>query len=74
MRRPRQSLESTCCPFINRDDPRCAELFTLARMEEAFGLCFGDFRACRTYQELRRRRALPDRATGIGGDVIRAAG
>ena len=74
MRRPRQNLESTCCPFINRDDPRCAELFTLARMEEAFGLCLGDFRACPTYHELRKRRALSEGATHFGEDGIRAAG
>ena len=82
MRRPRINVESTCCPFINRDDPRCASRFTLNRMHEAFGECLGAYHGCQTYHELQRRR-LPSTVhvtiNSAGGGIIhtrtiRAAG
>jgi hypothetical protein len=40
------------CPFIDRDDPRCNSRFGLARLEQAFSVCFGSFRGCPMYHRL----------------------
>ncbi|MCC7408549.1 MAG: hypothetical protein IT442_10795 [Phycisphaeraceae bacterium] len=41
-----------CCPFIDREDPRCAAHFSLPRLAQAFGICVNDYARCATYREL----------------------
>ena len=54
------------CPFLNRDDPRCAEKFTVNRLNYALAYCCDAYQACGTYQELlgerNSRRAAARRA------------
>ena len=51
------------CPFLNRSDVRCSSHFSLDHLEEAFGHCFGDYKACPMYAELLRERTDRRRAT-----------
>jgi len=52
MKRRRVDIESTSCPFIDLNDPRCDRHFTLSRIEDAFGLCLGNYHNCPTYHRL----------------------
>ena len=56
MVRRRKDHEAFGCPFIDRDDPRCAGRFRLSRIEEVFGLCLGNHHACPIYRRLVRPR------------------
>lgn len=51
------------CPFIDDDDPRCADHFRLARLSRAFGECFDGYRACPVYYKLVREQ--PQRLIAI---------
>lgn len=44
----------TACPHVDRNDHRCAGRFTLSRIEQAFGVCFGSFGECPMYHALNR--------------------
>src|SRR5687767_761461 len=46
------------CPFLNRADARCGGHFCLDGLERAFAFCFGRYRACAVYTELRDERRL----------------
>lgn len=48
------------CPFLDRDDPRCAGRFSLRRLGMMFGYCMGQPQACPTYHRLTRE--MPERA------------
>lgn len=48
---PRPS-QTRVCPFINRDDPRCAHRFRLSRVSEAFGVCLNAPTTCPIYHQL----------------------
>ena len=40
------------CPHVNRNDARCASRFSLGRIDQAFSVCFGSYRACPMYHRL----------------------
>lgn len=40
------------CPFLNREDDRCADHFQVTHLQHAFRYCFNNFKACPTYLEL----------------------
>jgi len=40
------------CPFVDRDDPRCAAHLTLRNLPEAFAHCADRYTTCPVYQEL----------------------
>lgn len=40
------------CPFLNRDDSRCGNHFSLDKLGRAFDHCFGSYQACPTYLEM----------------------
>lgn len=40
------------CPFIDRDDPRCAQRFSIRQLDQVFSLCLNDPHACGVYQQL----------------------
>lgn len=40
------------CPFLNRDDARCAEQFNVSHLKHTFGYCFNNYKACPTYLEM----------------------
>ena len=40
------------CPFIDRDDRRCATQFSIRRLHQAFSLCLNNHPACPVYQQL----------------------
>jgi hypothetical protein len=47
------------CPFLNRADSRCANHFSLDKLDRAFNHCFGSYHSCATYSEmLHERQAL----------------
>jgi hypothetical protein len=58
------------CPFLNRTDARCAEHFRLEDLPHAFRYCFGRYKACPTYLELRieRRQRLIDQDRLLNND------
>ena len=53
MARPKRQREPLC-PFIDRDDPRCAHRFTLSHVSEAFTYCLHGFSRCPIYHDLMR--------------------
>ncbi|MBI1372947.1 MAG: hypothetical protein GC159_09325 [Phycisphaera sp.] len=44
------------CPFIDDDDPRCADHFKLEHLSDAFRLCIGGYRGCPTFYRLQRQQ------------------
>ncbi|MGN6505794.1 MAG: hypothetical protein ACTHM6_09540 [Tepidisphaeraceae bacterium] len=40
------------CPFLNRNDSRCADHFQVTHLQHAFRFCFDRYKACPTYLEL----------------------
>ena len=46
------------CPFLNRDDDRCSENFSLDHLGDAFTRCFGSYSACPVYAELLAERQV----------------
>jgi len=68
------------CPFLNRTDHRCANHFSLDKLDRAFNHCFGQYQACPTYQEMlserRGRQAaeghLVAAHAGLTGTVVHA--
>ena len=41
------------CPYLDRRDPRCADLLTLTNLREAFRLCAGNHEFCTVYHQIR---------------------
>jgi hypothetical protein len=39
------------CPFLNRSDRRCSEVFRLSQLQHAFKFCFNEYHACPVYAE-----------------------
>jgi hypothetical protein len=55
------------CPFLNRDDNRCSENFSLDHLGAAFSRCFGSYSACAVYSELlAERQVRRSRAASVG--------
>lgn len=46
------------CPFLNRDDARCARHFSLDHLQHTFDHCFGQYETCGVYLELLYERRL----------------
>lgn len=49
------------CPFLNRDDPRCAGRLRVGQLDFAFAHCAGDYGACPTYRALLADRRAQQR-------------
>jgi hypothetical protein len=68
------SQHESHCPFLNREDSRCANHFSLEKLDRAFDHCFGQYQVCPTYQEMlgeRRERQL-DEHSGLTRTVVYA--
>ena len=46
------AAEPQCCPHVDRDDHRCSQCFGLTRIDQAFCVCFGTYRACPLYHQI----------------------
>ena len=44
------------CPFLNRSDHRCSEMFNLDHLQHAFKFCFDQFAACPMYAQMLAER------------------
>ena len=44
------------CPFLNRSDARCSQIFNLRGLEHAYKFCFGNYETCPRYQQLLSER------------------
>lgn len=44
------------CPFLNRNDARCAAHFTVNRLSYVFTHCCGEYGSCPSYLELVKER------------------
>lgn len=44
----------TACPHVDSNDHRCASRFSLGRLDQAFGTCFGAFGECPIYHAINR--------------------
>jgi len=60
MARPKREPEPVC-PFIDRDDPRCAHRFTLSHVSEAFTYCLHQYTRCPFYHDLTREQEEGER-------------
>ena len=49
-------IVESVCPYLNRDDPRCAAHLRLGRLGQAFDLCLSRPGACAIHQQIRRDR------------------
>ena len=58
------------CPFLNRSDYRCANHFSLDKLDAAFDHCFGAYQACPTYLEMLDERKT--RQKELTGAVVYA--
>ena len=47
-----ESRDAVDCPHIDRNDARCGHRFSLGRIEQAFGVCFGAFHGCPIYHRI----------------------
>jgi hypothetical protein len=54
------------CPFIDAEDSRCAERFSLDHLHHAFKFCFGRFKACPTYLSLQVEARVEQMRAGPG--------
>ncbi len=45
------------CPHIDRDDHRCSSRFCLGRINQAFSVCFGAYKACPMFHSINREHA-----------------
>jgi len=76
MARPTRQPEASC-PFLERDDPRCARRFTLSHLEEAFDYCLSRYTECPSYHQLQQEapggepESLPQPITIFGRRVER---
>jgi len=50
----RPSTHWASCPHVNRNDIRCANRFSLGRVEQAYAICFGSYRGCPMYHRINR--------------------
>lgn len=50
-------MQGRHCPFLNRNDSRCAQHFSVNRLKQAFDHCFSDYATCSTYRELLSERS-----------------
>lgn len=50
------SHEVAHCPFLNRSDARCSEVFNLDRLTHAYKYCFDRYTACPRYMQLLSER------------------
>ena len=39
------------CPFLNRSDRRCSDVFRLSQLQHAFKFCFNEYQTCPVYAE-----------------------
>ena len=68
------SHEVAHCPFLNRSDARCNEVFNLDRLTHAYKYCFDRYVACPRYAQLlterqhRRGLSLRSASDGSGND------
>ncbi len=46
------------CPHIDRNDERCAHRFSIGRIDQAFNVCFGSFRACPHFHRFNNEIAI----------------
>jgi len=44
--------EKHSCPHIDGEDSRCASLFTLSQIDQAFALCLNNHERCSTYKSI----------------------
>ena len=65
------------CPFLNRSDQRCSEMFNLDHLQHAFKHCFDQYHACPMYAQLlaerQGRRAFVAARRTAGADQLAAA-
>jgi len=52
------------CPFLNRADARCANHFSVDRLEYAFEYCFDKYKSCPTYLEILVERRVRQACDG----------
>lgn len=47
-----QPADDSICPHVDLNDPRCSSRFTLAGVEDAFGVCCGGHHGCATFHRI----------------------
>jgi len=56
------------CPFLNRDDDRCADHFRVGSLRQAFAHCVSEYTSCPTYALM-----LQERRARIAAEIDRPA-
>ena len=56
MKDERHGNQSGVCPHVDRNDCRCGNRFSLGRIEQAFGVCFGTYHVCPMYHQINQER------------------
>jgi len=56
--------DAVICPFLERNDARCARRFTMEGMAGAFRFCFGHPQDCPVYQTLLAADRAADDGSG----------
>jgi hypothetical protein len=58
------------CPFLDRNDARCASRFTVGALDSFFAICCGSFRRCPTYHRMRAEDARAVAGASSGPERI----
>lgn len=53
------------CPYVDCNDIRCTSRFSLGRIDQAFSVCFGSYRACPMYHRIAAEAGI-DVASAVG--------
>jgi hypothetical protein len=43
---------AAACPHVDRNDARCAARLSIARLDQAFSVCFGSYRGCALFHRI----------------------
>jgi len=58
------------CPYLEAADQRCAQRFTLEKLDEAYRFCFGSPERCSIYRMLSSEAVLVGAAPGSGSSRL----
>lgn len=71
----RQSPQTAdACPFIEHGEPGCNSHFTLGKLRQAFGDCFGDYRQCSQFHKILTGSSHPVVSVTVHGRDLQPTG
>jgi len=69
-----RNASAAACPYVDRNDPRCATRFSLGRIEQAFSVCFGAYYGCPMFHRINSERTPTPRAAVVQLTIMSGSG